>query len=67
MNTNTDLTFEIIDLAISVAQRQIDGYDKGDPFFALTLSQIIQKAAQAYQEQTGRPLDPSLIKAEDPA
>ena len=29
-----------------------------------TLLQILQKGAQVYQQQTGQPLDPSLLHAE---
>jgi hypothetical protein len=47
----------IIELALSLAK----GNDA-----AKILIQIIGKAVQAYQDQTGKPLDPSLIKAEEP-
>jgi len=31
-----------------------------------TLSEIVRIAAQAYQDHTGRPVDPSLIRSEEP-
>ena len=31
-----------------------------------TLSEIVRIAAQAYQDHTGRPVDPSLIRLEEP-
>ena len=62
-----DLLIEIADLALAISRRQIDRNVKGDPFFELTLLQLIQKAVRAYEDHTGQPLDPSLIKTEDPA
>ena len=64
---NVNLVIEIATLALAIADRQTARNLKGDPFYEETLLEIIQKAAQAYRDHTGEPLDPSLIKAEDPA
>jgi len=62
---NPNLVLEIVGLAVSLAKMQAGGKVQQDATVAGTLLQIIQKAVQAYQEHTGEPLDPSLIKAED--
>ena len=62
---NATVALEIIDLALSIAKTQTAGKLQQGAALADTLLQIIQKAVQAYQNQTGQPLDPSLIKAED--
>ena len=64
---NVNLVIEIATLALAIADRQTGRNLKGDPFYEETLLEIIQKAARAYEDHTGKPLDPSLIKAEDPA
>jgi hypothetical protein len=56
---NTTLAFEILELALALVQSK-------DANVAGTLLKIIQKGAEAYQQHTGKALDPSLIKAEDP-
>jgi hypothetical protein len=56
---NTTAAFEIVELALSLAKGK-------DAATAQTVVQIIGKAVQACQDQTGEPVDPSLIKAEDP-
>ena len=64
---NVNLVIEIATLALAIADRQTNRNLKGDTFYEESLLEIIQKAAQAYRDHTGEPLDPSLIKAEDPA
>ena len=55
------LIFELVDLAISLARTQLDAGD-----VERTLLDIIQKGVQAYQNHTGEPLDPNLIRKEAP-
>ena len=61
---NTDLIIQILQLALSLAQAQLTGKPAQDLSIPKTLLEIVQKGAQAYQLQTGRPLDVSLIKPE---
>ena len=56
---NPNVAFEILELALSLLKSP--GANS-----AATLVRIVGKAVQAYQDHTGQPLDPSLIKAEDP-
>ena len=63
---NPDLIFEILDLAVSLAETQSTGTVQQDATVAGTLVQIIQKAAQVYRQHTGETLDPSVIQAEEP-
>jgi len=58
---NPTLIFQIVQVAIALAQSQLDSKD-----VANTLLGIVQKGVQAYEANTGLPLDPKLIKAEDP-
>jgi len=58
---NPTLIFQIVQAAIALAQSQLDSKD-----VANTLLGIVQKGVQAYEANTGLPLDPKLIKAEDP-
>ena len=58
---NANLIFQLVEAAISLAQSQLDG-----PSAANALLGIIRKGVQAYEDHTGQPLDPALIKAEDP-
>lgn len=60
-----DVAFEIVNLAVSLVQAQTTGKAQQNATLANILLQIINKAVQAYQDHTGKPLDPSLIKAED--
>ena len=57
---NPQLVIEILGLVVSLLTNP-----KGDAI-ANTLVQIGQKVALAYAQQTGRPLDPSLIQVEAP-
>lgn len=58
---NSDLIVYLIDVAISLAQRQLDS---GDAKRALL--GIVQRGVRAYEDHVGEPLDLSLIKAEEP-
>ena len=55
---------QILQLALSLAQAQLTGKPAQDLSIDQALLEIVQKGAQAYQFQTGRPLDVSLIKPE---
>ena len=63
---NTNFAIEIIELALSVMKNQTTGKTQQDAELVAVLISIIGKSIQAYEEQTGRPLDPSLIKPEPP-
>jgi hypothetical protein len=58
---NSNLILQLIEVAIGLAQSQLNPTDTAN-----TLLGIIQKAVQAYETHTGRPLDLSLIKPEEP-
>jgi hypothetical protein len=62
---NPNVVWEIADLALTLAKTQASGTVQQDAVLAATLLQIIEKAVQAYQDHTGEPLDPSLIRPED--
>ena len=59
-----DVVFEIVNLAVSLAQTQTSGKAQQDAVLSGILLQIIAKAIQAYHDHTGETLDPSLIKPE---
>ena len=61
---NPNILLEIAELAMSVAGTHGSGKVQQDAALAGILLQIIEKAVQAYQDHTGEPLDPSLIKPE---
>jgi hypothetical protein len=61
---NPNLIMQILQLALSLAQAQLTGKPAQNVSIAQVLLEIVQKGAQAYQLQTGRPLDVSLIKPE---
>ena len=54
---NPAIAFEIVELALSL----VKGPDANK---AGVLVEIVRKAVQAYRDQTGAPLDLSLIKPE---
>jgi hypothetical protein len=60
---NLDLIVEIAELANSLVQTVRNGNADATTVTS-TLLQILQQGAQAYEQQTGAALDPSLIRAE---
>jgi hypothetical protein len=62
---NSDVVFEIVNLAVSLAQTQTSGRAQQDAVLSGILLQIIAKAIQAYHDHTGETLAPSLIKPEE--
>jgi hypothetical protein len=62
---NADIVFEIVNLAVSLAQVQTTGKAQQDAVLSGILLQIIAKGIQAYHDHTGETLDPSLIKPEE--
>lgn len=58
---NTDLVLQLVELAIALAQSQLEGGE-----LSHTLLDIIQKGVQAYEQHTGELLDPLRIQAEEP-
>jgi len=58
---NANLIFQLVQVAISLAQSQLDGKDAAN-----VLLTIVQRAGAAYEQQTGKPIDLSLIKSEEP-
>jgi len=63
---NPSVVFEIVELALSLTKNQTGGKVQQDATLADTLVQIIAKSIQAYKDQAGQPVDPTLIKAEAP-
>ena len=58
---NPDLILRLVDVAIELARSQMDSGDTKQALLG-----IVQKGMRAYTAHTGEPLDPSLIKAEEP-
>jgi hypothetical protein len=58
---NSNLILQLIQVAIGLAQSQLNPADTTN-----TLLGIVQRAVKAYEDQTGRPIDLSLIKPEAP-
>jgi hypothetical protein len=56
---NTDVAIQILELVLSLFKSNEQVAVAG------ILVQIVGKAVQAYQNQTGKAMDPSLIKAEE--
>jgi hypothetical protein len=61
-----DAAVAILSLALSVLRDQSAGKVKSDAAVAESLSEIVRIAAREYEDRVGQPLDPSLIKAENP-
>ena len=57
---NPNLITDLVELAISLAETHTAGQD-----VAHILVDIVRKAVHAYEDQTGEPLNPSLIRAEN--
>jgi hypothetical protein len=53
---NAGLIYQLVELALSLAQNELNGSTMES-----TLLDITKKAVQAYQEQTGKALDPRLV------
>ncbi len=58
---NSNLILNLVDLAIALAQNQLDVGDAKQALLG-----IVRKGVRAYEDHTGEPLDPLLIKAEEP-
>ena len=61
---NVKLVLQIADLALSAAERHLVGTSKHDLAVGETLLEIIRKGVEVYEQHTGEPLDPSMIKPE---
>jgi hypothetical protein len=57
---NSNLILRLVDLAVSLAEQDI-----GNGSTAGILLDIIQKAVEVYEEQTGRALNTDFIEAEE--
>ena len=53
---NAGLIYQLVELALSLAQNELNGSTMES-----TLLDITKKGVQAYQEQTGKALDPRLV------
>ena len=62
---NIDLAFEIVHLAVSLVETHTSDSSHAGEELGKTLSEIVRVAAQAYEDHTGEPVDPSLIYAEE--
>ena len=63
---NRSFVLEIAGLAVSLANLHLSGDSRQDLKIGDMLLEIIRMGVQAYEEHTGEPLDPALIKAEEP-
>jgi hypothetical protein len=61
-----NLVLTIVQLVLSLVQAQGNGEIQQDAVLANIVLQIVQKGYQAYAQYAGKPLDPSLLKIEDP-
>jgi hypothetical protein len=57
---NTNVAIQLVEIALSLVK------DQKGAAVAEALAQIVGKAVQAYTQNTGLPVDQSLIKAEEP-
>jgi hypothetical protein len=57
---NSDLIFELVELAVSLAHSQLDSGD-----VAPTLLDIATQAVAAYRDHTGEPVHPDMIGIEE--
>ena len=62
---NLQLMFKIAKLALSIIDTYLEGKDQ-DLSVETRLGQIIRTGVQAHHQYTGKPLDPALIKVEEP-
>jgi hypothetical protein len=58
---NADIVYNLLDVALSLALTQLDPGDTEH-----VLLDIVQKAARAYKDHTGEPLNLALIGEEAP-
>jgi hypothetical protein len=58
---NRSLVYQLVELAINLAQCELDS---GDVEHALW--KVVRKAIDAYEDHTGQPLDLNLIRSENP-
>jgi hypothetical protein len=58
------VAIQILELALSLLRSQSGGAVQSDAALAQTLTDIVRVAARFYEDQLGRPMDPSLIKSE---
>ena len=63
---NANIVFDILELVVGLVKTQASGRVQQDANIADILLQIAGKIRKAYQQQTGKPLDPALIKPEQP-
>lgn len=56
---NANLIAQLVQIAIALAKTQLDGGSA-----AAVLLDIIRAGVQAYEDHTGQPLDPQIIKPE---
>jgi hypothetical protein len=61
---SANIVFEILELVIGLVKTQASGRVQQDANIAGILLQIAGKIHQAYQQQTGKPIDQALIKSE---
>ena len=61
---NPQIVIALVEIAILLAQSLGKGSVQSDATTAKTLLGIINKGVQAYQQHTGEPLDPNLIRPE---
>jgi len=61
---NPDLALQILAAILPVVMQQFGGKAQDAAQVADAMVTIAQKSALAYQQQTGRPLDPTLILQE---
>jgi hypothetical protein len=52
-----NLIYELLDLAVSLAQSQLDGSKLEN-----TLLDLVRKSMEAFEDQTGKALDPQTLQ-----
>ena len=63
---NAETAFEIIELGLHLVKAQSTGLVRQDVALADLAFQILEKGVQTYRDHSGQPLDPSIIKPENP-
>ena len=61
-----DIALEIVYLAVSLLKTQRGSSLLAAEDLGKILTEIVRVAAQAHQDEMGRPVDPSLIRSEEP-